>query len=96
MSDAISGDLLTVLEVIYHIERFGNERYFDGDIMLAATEAISRGLVPIEFFALIDRLRADDCVRIREARDRHGYMTNYVELTRKGVDVLVRHGRAEP
>lgn len=95
MTQTLSGEALSVLEAVHFAERFGTERHIDGDIALAAEDALGRGIVPIEFYALIQQLQGDGYVRVSEAKDRRGYMTNYVELSRQGYDALVANGRAE-
>lgn len=92
----LPSEALDVLEAVHYAERFGDQARFDGDITLAAEDALGRGIVPTEFFALIQALRDGGYVAVSEAKNRAGYMTNYVELTRRGNHVLVQRGRAEP
>jgi hypothetical protein len=95
MNSTLSGEALDVLEAVSFAERFGTEQHFDGDIALAAEDALGRGIVPMDFFELIKQLQGEGYLRVSEAKSRCGYMTNYVELTREGYGALVQHGRAE-
>jgi hypothetical protein len=95
MSNTLSGEALDVLEAVSFAERFGTEQHFDGDIALAADDALGRGIVPMDFFTLIKQLQGEGYLRVSEAKGRRDYTTNYVELTRQGYDALVQHGRAE-
>jgi len=78
---------IEVLEAVAYAS-IGNKNFFDGDVLLAIEDAQSRGLSPSEFFKLLEDLARDDYIGIKEGPNRHGYVTDYVLLTRKGFNVI--------
>lgn len=77
-------------EALYAVKaaEWGTRDFRDGDVMLAAREAQGRGLAPSEFFELIEHLERQGYLTSEEGQNRHGYVTDYVQLTHKGYQVV--------